>query len=234
MNFEFYASEVLRFLEELATPGLVDWLGAIGPTLISCIALWLSWRGSKNTEAIQKQIATAEGRASLRKVLLEAHSTFFNHDIEFLFREGLIRIPGAANNLSLRIAERHLNMITALKRVELVTMGDNSDLRRNLLTSIRDALCIYGEFSTSVTNFVGFGECLRVYNDTILCLEKEYGKRLTPEEIIMNYEKMVKFMSYSHCDSIRKMEEICCRYERAVSDDNFNVHFQKYLDNLSK
>ncbi len=238
-DFGFYASEIIHAIRGLKEQGtletFIDVFGAVGPVFMTGIAIWISNRGSKNMEAIQKQIATAEERSLKRKVLLETYSLFLNHEIHFLLREGFLKVPGEnyANGLCRQIENRHQKMYEAYNKTKMIVVKNSSNSANDLLKAIKNALDIYSDFSEKAMAFVGNNECQEKYETAIMKLKQEYGDCLE-NDIFKDQEKRTKFLKYTDCDAIKKIEEVYARYLNALRDENFDVYFQKYLNTLSK
>lgn len=238
-DISFYASELIHAIRGLKEQGtfdtIVDVVGAFGPVIISGIALWISWRGSKNTEAIQKQIATSEERSKIRQLLLEAYSLFVDQELAYLLSRDLmmIRFPEFATLLKEKVDVKSTNMLAALNKVRLILSGNTTFIETKVLKALYDAYMVYEEFTNSVISFVDNGECLKVYNSAMLKLKKEYGDQLTQNVIFSDSEIQAKFINYSNSDTLKKIEETYKKYLVAVNDENFDIHFQNYLKELS-
>lgn len=234
----FYASELIHAINQLKDKEcwetLISIIGAIGPVLIACIALYISFRSDKNSASVQEKIANSEDRALKRKIVVDAYSLFLNHDISYVVANGFLRVPSLAYNTNVQITSRRCQMRTAFNKVRLITMGDTSESARNLIVAIKNALTSYEQLDAKVTEFVGNGECSSVYNSAMIKIKSEYKEQFTEFEVFTNLEKRMKFFNYTNCNSIQRISELTAAYISLLSDEQFDFYFKQYLDDLSK
>lgn len=229
-DFGFYASEIIHAIRGLKEQGtfdtIVDLVGAFGPVIISGIALWISWRSSKNTEAIQKQIATAEERAHQRVVLLDAYSSICDFRVKYYVDEGLYKLPSVASNICFDLDNKLLEKTNNKNRVRLLLMGDNSDEAKQLLKAIDNAIDFYVKLTTQIKVYVANGDCQRKYNNAMLTIRSK-NFDLTEEDVLKNPLLRQEFMQLTG-DAL--IDQYVREFVESINDDNLDIHFKKYMN----
>lgn len=235
-DFELYFQDLIDTINELKDKSLwenlISIIGVFGPMFISGLALFISIRSEKNTASIQKKISTTEERAFKRQVVLEAYGLFLNHDISFMLKNESLRVPNLAKNISLQISSRRFQMLAAFNKVRLITMGDESESAKNLTHAIKNALSSYEQLDDKVSQFVRYGDCTSFYHKALDELRDKYGPSFAETELFNNSMTRSDFVSYTNCDSINEINKSINDYILRISDNEFDVYFKKYIDEL--
>lgn len=232
----FYASELIHAIRGLKEQGtfdtIVDVVGAFGPVIISGIALWISWRSSKNTEAIQRQIATAEKRSFKRQKLFEIYSSFLEINALFDIDKEHIYAPRWAKQLSQKSKGTRIKMAQARNQLNLLLLDETSADAVNLMKAVDAALDAYRKLDKTVRTYIYSSKykiiiakaLSSVTNDS----EEDYFSQFqNVEEINPLYFKDIDDKVLKEILGLKE------KYISAIDDKHFDVYFKNYLNKLS-
>lgn len=229
-----YAPEIIKLLKEIAEPGCLEYFSAIAPVAISLLALLFSFLGKKNTDTIQKKIASSEDRAFQRKIIFDLYDAFSNQETIYCISEGLFLTPLASAKVATVFENHLLELYKNRNRLTLITLKDKSKETRDLINSIDNALQIYSKLRNKLIAFLVNGEQQSQYQRSLKKLASQYPNNFNENEIYSDPEKRSKFALYmSESESVKDIFKLQKDYVQATSSEKFDQQIKQLLDKLS-
>lgn len=233
-TLDYYALEIIKLLKEISKPGYIEYISAITPSLISLLALFISWLGKKNTDAIQKKIASSEERAFRRKIIFDLYDTFMNQETVYCINESLFLSPLASTKVATAFENHLLELYKNRNRLALITLEDKSKESRDLINSTNRALKIYTSLRNKLIEFLVNGELKNQYEHSIKKLTEYYQNNFNENEIYSNQEKRSRFVQYmSESKTVKDILKLQEDYIQATSSENLDHQIKQFLDKLS-
>lgn len=233
----FYASELIHAIRGLKEQGtfdtIVDVVGAFGPVIISGIALWISWRSSKNTDAIQRQIATAEKRSLLRQELVDTFTIFVDETTFDHFDKGYYRIPEVAFKELLENNAHRIHLQREKNKVRMLIGGESSVEAKELIFAVENAYEKYELFYYRLERFINSKDYRATIENAKLNIYTKYGQ-IPDTQIYWNKDIEELYNKLTDHESYKEIAQLIKAYKESTNDENFDVYFQKYLNTLSK
>lgn len=226
---EFYMSDIARFLRDISEPEWFEYLSSIAPVIISILALFISCWSNKNTEIVQKKIATSENRSFMRQTIIEVYSVLYNVSIKYYIDEGFVFIPNMACGVCSKLDEDHLKMVARKNKIKLLLMGDKSSEAKDLLIAIDRVYNAYVNLLLAIKIYVANGACILAYRKAVEVILLE-NPGVTECKIFLNPNLRSKFLKLTHNEMI---ERACREYEKVFTDEKNEACFKRYLDTLS-
>lgn len=235
LSLDCYALEIIQVLKDISEPGYIDYIGAIAPALTSILALIISIQGKRNTDVIQKKIASSEERVFRRRLILELYDAFTNQKVAYYINEGVFLLLDESSKIStcIEFESQLLNLCRNKNKLKLITLKENSTEVQDLLNSVNNAFEIYCNFRNKLVGFLVNGGIKMQYLETVKKLEKIYNQKLSDMEIFSNQEKRLAYLAYMNkSEAVQDIRKLWNDYQQAVSDEKFDIFFKNYLDRL--